>query len=74
MGGVGAPYNHSSVAAPALNNWPKLVQCLPGYNAQTFVHDLVAGVTVGLVALPLVARYGCRPKPAVCWTPMPVSA
>ncbi len=33
--------------------WPKSFQALRNYNARTFVSDLIAGVTVGLVALPL---------------------
>lgn len=32
---------------------PKLVESLKGYSAETFRHDLVAGITVGVVALPL---------------------
>ena len=36
-----------------IGSLPKLVQSLHGYTAQTFVADLIAGVTVGLVALPL---------------------
>ncbi len=37
---------------------PKLVQCLrEGYSLGTLGHDLVAGVTVGLVALPLAMAF-----------------
>lgn len=37
---------------------PKLVQCLrEGYSLETLGHDLVAGVTVGLVALPLAMAF-----------------
>src|SRR6201995_6126968 len=36
---------------------PKSVLCLRGYNANKFVHDLIAGVTVGLVALPLAMAF-----------------
>jgi sulfate permease, SulP family len=32
---------------------PKLVETLKGYTSDTFVADLVAGITVGIVALPL---------------------
>src|SRR5215472_10257703 len=32
---------------------PKSVLCLRNYNLNKFVHDLIAGITVGLVALPL---------------------
>jgi sulfate permease, SulP family len=37
-----------------MKDWlPRSVQCLQGYNKHKFVSDVVAGVTVGLVALPL---------------------
>jgi SulP family sulfate permease len=36
---------------------PKSVLCLRDYDLHTFVHDLVAGVTVGLVALPLAMAF-----------------
>lgn len=37
---------------------PKLIQCLrAGYTFDTLVNDLVAGVTVGLVALPLAMAF-----------------
>jgi SulP family sulfate permease len=36
---------------------PKLVTCLRAYDARTFLGDLVAGVTVGLVALPLAMAF-----------------
>ena len=39
-------------------NLPKLVVSLRQYTAQTFVHDLLAGITVGLVALPLAMAFG----------------
>src|SRR5215472_11161297 len=37
---------------------PKSVLCLRDYNVNKFSHDLVAGVTVGLVALPLAMAFG----------------
>ncbi|MEO8026686.1 MAG: SulP family inorganic anion transporter [Bryobacteraceae bacterium] len=37
--------------------WPKSVQCLREYDAKTFASDLVAGITVGLVALPLAMAF-----------------
>src|SRR5438067_13112276 len=37
---------------------PKLVQSLRDYTLQTFVADLIAGLTVGLVALPLAMAFG----------------
>src|SRR4051812_11410785 len=36
---------------------PKLVEALRDYNLQKFVSDLVAGLTVGLVALPLAMAF-----------------
>jgi len=36
---------------------PKSVLCLRDYNLNKFVHDLVAGITVGLVALPLAMAF-----------------
>lgn len=41
-----------------LNDWlPKSVLCLKNYDRHKFVSDLVAGVTVGLVALPLAMAF-----------------
>jgi SulP family sulfate permease len=43
-------------ALPA--SWtPKLVECLRTYTRADFLHDAVAGVTVGLVALPLAMAF-----------------
>src|ERR1700735_4629773 len=39
-------------------NMPKLVVCLRQYTGQMFLHDLLAGLTVGLVALPLAMAFG----------------
>ena len=36
---------------------PKSVLCLRDYNSSKFLHDLVAGITVGLVALPLAMAF-----------------
>ena len=36
---------------------PKLVECLRRYNLRTFGSDLIAGLTVGLVALPLAMAF-----------------
>jgi len=36
---------------------PKLVESLRDYNARKFVSDLLAGLTVGLVALPLAMAF-----------------
>ena len=37
---------------------PRSVQCLRGYSLNHLVQDLIAGVTVGLVALPLAMAFG----------------
>jgi SulP family sulfate permease len=37
---------------------PRLLQTLPQYSAGDFSHDLIAGITVGLVALPLAMAFG----------------
>src|SRR5215203_6697500 len=40
-------------------NWrPKLFDCLPGYGLHDFLRDLLAGLTVGCVALPLAMAFG----------------
>src|SRR5271156_3054065 len=37
---------------------PKLIVCLKeGYNRKIFLHDLAAGVTVGIVAIPLAMAF-----------------
>lgn len=36
---------------------PKSVLCLRDYNSTKFLHDLLAGITVGLVALPLAMAF-----------------
>ena len=41
-----------------INDWlPKSIQCLKDYNRQKFVGDLIAGITVGFVALPLAMAF-----------------
>jgi len=37
---------------------PKLLLCLQNYSVQRFTSDLIAGITVGLVALPLAMAFG----------------
>jgi SulP family sulfate permease len=37
---------------------PRSIICLRGYTARQFTHDLVAGITVGMVALPLAMAFG----------------
>ena len=42
-----------------LDRWlPKLVLCLRQYNSRFFAADVIAGLTVGLVALPLAMAFG----------------
>jgi len=45
---------------------PRLVDCLKGYNSEQFTADLGAGLTVGLVALPLAMAFaiasGLKPE------------
>ncbi|HXM93671.1 MAG TPA: SulP family inorganic anion transporter [Candidatus Dormibacteraeota bacterium] len=41
-----------------INDWlPKSIQCLREYNRQKFFGDAVAGITVGLVAMPLAMAF-----------------
>jgi len=41
-----------------MNNWlPKSILCLKSYTKRLFVADLMAGITVGLVALPLAMAF-----------------
>jgi sulfate permease, SulP family len=41
-----------------IDDWlPKSIQCLRGYNKQKFFGDAVAGLTVGLVAMPLAMAF-----------------
>jgi SulP family sulfate permease len=43
---------------PLLGFLPRSIECLrQGYTLSTFLHDLVAGLTVGLVALPLAMAF-----------------
>ena len=37
---------------------PRLVECLAHYTRRDFIADLIAGITVGLVALPLAMAFG----------------
>lgn len=48
---------------------PKLLDCLPGYNLKTFGADLSAGVTVGVIALPMAMAFaigsGMKPEAGI---------
>jgi SulP family sulfate permease len=47
-------HNEKMAVAFSDERWlPKSILCLSDYGFQKFTHDLIAGVTVGLVALPL---------------------
>ncbi|MFZ2973229.1 MAG: SulP family inorganic anion transporter [Ferribacterium limneticum] len=50
---------------------PKLLDCLPTYNRTQFGKDLAAGITVGVLALPLAMAFaiasGCSPTAGI-WT------
>jgi len=47
-----------SSGASRLDEWlPKSVLCLRGYSLNKFSHDVLAGITVGLVALPLAMAF-----------------
>lgn len=50
---------------------PKLLDCLPGYNRAQLGNDLAAGITVGILALPLAMAFaiasGCSPTAGI-WT------
>ena len=37
---------------------PQSIECLQGYTTRRFTQDLIAGLTVGLVALPLAMAFG----------------
>src|SRR5271156_2749970 len=52
------PHNRKMVSIFLEERWlPKSVLCLRDYSPQKVLHDLVAGVTVGLVALPLAMAF-----------------
>ncbi len=48
---------------------PKLIDCLRGYNREIFIADLLAGITVGIVALPLAMAFaiasGVKPEAGI---------
>ena len=37
---------------------PRLFDCLKGYDKDTFMKDLMAGIIVGIVSLPLAIAFG----------------
>ena len=47
-----------SISLTINDRWlPKSVLCLRHYNLNKFAHDVIAGITVGLVALPLAMAF-----------------
>ena len=46
-----------AIAFPVERWLPKSVLCLRDYSYEKFLHDAIAGVTVGLVALPLAMAF-----------------
>lgn len=40
---------------------PRSILCLRNYTLQQLTHDLVSGITAGLVALPLAMAFGIAP-------------
>jgi Sulfate permease family len=56
LNGSGIP--SASIHNMKINDWlPKSIQCLSDYNRQKFLGDVVAGITVGLVAMPLAMAF-----------------
>ena len=37
---------------------PRIIACMKGYNTDTLMKDLMAGLIVGIVALPLAIAFG----------------
>jgi SulP family sulfate permease len=51
--------------------YPKLLECLPGYNRAQFGKDVASGITVGVLALPLAMAFAIAsgvPPTAGIWT------
>src|SRR5687767_15850763 len=52
-------FQHNPSTSPSWRRWkPRLLDVLPMYGWNDFGHDVVAGITVGLVALPLAMAFG----------------
>jgi sulfate permease, SulP family len=57
LNGSGSP-SANSEHKMKIDDWlPKSIQCLRDYNKQKFLGDAVAGITVGLVAMPLAMAF-----------------
>ena len=61
------PATSSSPAQPAAEAWlPKSIVCLrEGYGRQFFFNDLLAGITVGVIALPLAMAFAINSGPGL---------
>lgn len=57
LNGSDRPSANSGYEMTFIDWLPKSIQCLKGYNRQSFLGDAVAGITVGLVALPLAMAF-----------------
>jgi SulP family sulfate permease len=48
---------------------PKILECFQGYNQERFIRDIFAGITVGIVALPLAMAFaiasGLKPEAGI---------
>src|SRR6266567_1938033 len=54
----GGAHGTTKIRSITMNNWlPKSVLCFRSYTLRLFMADLLAGVTVGLVALPLAMAF-----------------
>jgi len=54
----GSAADSENAGKETMNNWlPKSVLCLKSYTKRLFVADLLSGITVGLVALPLAMAF-----------------
>ena len=57
---------------------PKLFDCLKNYSKRTFASDLMAGIIVGIVALPLAIAFGIAsgvsPEKGIITAIMPASS
>ncbi len=51
-------YNGNNAMSLSNPNLPKSILALRNYSREMFLHDLLAGITVGLVALPLAMAFG----------------
>ena len=61
MGMLDEAESSEAARLSAVRQWlPRSIECLKGYGPRQLSHDLVAGLTVGLVALPLAMAFANR--------------